>query len=157
MSEPAPIPVRSHVDLRTFREEIQPAARPVVLEGLVNDWPAVVAGRESPRALADFIRRLDRGQTPAVIEVPAAAQGRIFYREDLGGLNFTRTMAPIGATLERLLALAAERDPPGVFIESMVTDEFLPDFAAAHPMPLVDPAHGPRIWIGNRIKVQTHF
>jgi hypothetical protein len=157
MSEPAPIPVRSNVDLRTFREEIQPDARPVVLEGLVTNWPAVVAARESPRALADFIRRLDRGQTPAVIEVPAAAQGRIFYREDLGGLNFTRTTAPIGATLERLLALATEQNPPGVFIESMVTDDFLPDFAAAHPMPLVDPMHGPRMWIGNRIKVQTHF
>ena len=35
--------------------------------------------------------------------------------------------------------------------------DFLPDFAAAHPMPLLDAAIGPRIWIGNRLKVQTHF
>ena len=157
MFEAAPIPVRTQVDLRTFHEEIQPAARPVVFKGLVGSWPAVIAGRESPRALVDLIRRHDRGLMPNVIEVPAAAQGRIFYRDDLSGLNFTRVAASIGATLERLLALANEPDPPGLFIESMVAGDFLPDFAAAHPMPLVDATVGPRIWIGNRIKVQTHF
>ncbi len=157
MSEVAPIPVRTGVDARIFREEIQPAAQPVVLRGLVSEWPAVVAGRESPRALADLIRRFDRGRTPPVVEVPAAAQGRMFYREDMNGLNFSRSTAPIGATLERLLSLAGHPEPPGVFIESMVTEDFLPQFAAAHPMPLLDSTIGPRIWIGNRIKVHTHF
>lgn len=157
MYEVAPIPVRTDVDLKIFREEIQPAAHPVVFRGLVKDWPAAIAGRESPRALVDLIRRFDLGRMPNIVELPAAAQGRIFYREDLSGLNFTRVAAPIGATLERLLALTNDPNPPGVFIESMVTDDFLPDFAAAHPMPLVDPQYGPRIWIGNRIKVQTHF
>ena len=61
MSEPAPILVRHHVDLKTFREEIIPAAVPTVLKDLVADWPLVRAGRESSRALTDFIRtRLDQ-------------------------------------------------------------------------------------------------
>jgi hypothetical protein len=157
MFQAAPIPDRSNVDLRTFREEIQPAGQPVVLRGLVNDWPTSVAGRESPRALADVIKSFDLGRMPNIVEVPAAAQGRLFYRDDLSGLNFMRVAAPIGATLERLLALATEPDPPGVYIESMITEDYLPDFAAAHPMPLLDSKVGPRLWIGNRIKVQTHF
>lgn len=157
MFQAAPIPERTNVDLRTFREEIQPAAQPVVLRGLVKDWPAAVAGQGSPRALADLIRRFDLGRMPNIVEVPAEAQGRLFYRDDLSGLNFIRLAAPIGATLERLLSLASEPDPPGVYIESMITEDFLPDFAAAHPMPLLDSQVGPRIWIGNRIKVQTHF
>jgi hypothetical protein len=94
---------------------------------------------------------------PNVIEVPAAARGHIFYREDLNGLNFTRHAGSIGATLDRLLAMMDEPDPVALFIESMVTQDFLPEFAVAHPMPLLDRAHGPRIWIGNRTKVQTHF
>ena len=157
MFQAAPIPDRHDVDLRTFREEIQPAAQPVVLRGLVKDWPAAVAGQESPRALADLIRRFDLGRMPNIVEVPAEAQGRLFYRDDLSGLNFIRLAAPIGATLERLLSLASEPDPPGVYIESMITEDYLPDFAGAHPMPLLDSQVGPRIWIGNRIKVQTHF
>jgi hypothetical protein len=157
MVEAAQILVRTDVDLKTFREEIRPAAEPVVFKGLVSDWPVVRAARESPRALADAIRRFDRGRMPNVIEIPAAAKGQLFYRDDLSGLNFQRRAAPIGATLDRLLSLMDEPDPVAVFIESMVTQEFLPDFAAAHPMPLVDAAIGPRIWIGNRTKVQTHF
>ncbi|HEU4591417.1 MAG TPA: cupin-like domain-containing protein [Steroidobacteraceae bacterium] len=157
MNDAAQILVRTDVDLKTFREEIRPAAEPVVFKGLVSDWPVVRAARESPRALADAIRRFDRGRMPNVIEIPAAAKGQLFYRDDLSGLNFQRRAAPIGATLDRLLSLMDEPDPVAVFIESMVTQEFLPDFAAAHPMPLVDAAIGPRIWIGNRTKVQTHF
>jgi hypothetical protein len=157
MSEAAQILVRTDVDLKTFREEIEPGGEPVVLKGVVAHWPAVRAARESPRALADHIRRFDRGRAPNVIELPAAAKGRLFYRDDMSGLNFKRYAAPIGATLDRLLSLQDDPDPVSVFIESMVTADFLPEFAAAHPMPLVDPAHGPRIWIGNRITVQTHY
>jgi cupin-like protein len=157
MSEAAQILVRTGVDLKTFREEIQTGGRPVVLKGLVSDWPAVRAARESPRALADVIRGFDRGRMPNVIELPAAAQGRLFYRDDMSGMNFTRYTATISVTLDRLLGLSAEPDPVSLFIESTVTQDFLPDFAAAHPMPLLDAAIGPRIWIGNRVKVQTHF
>jgi len=157
MVEAAQILVRTDVDLKTFREEIRPAAQPVVLKGLVRDWPAVRAARESARTLVDFLRTFDRGRQTNIVELPAAAKGHIFYREDLGGLNFARRVAPIGATLERLLTLANETDPVTLFIESMVTADYLPDFAATHPMPLLDPTTGPRIWIGNRTKVQTHF
>ena len=157
MVEAAQILVRSGVDLKTFREEIAPAAQPVVLKGLVSEWPSVRAARESTRALVDFLRTFDRGRQPNIIELPAATKGHMFYREDLSGLNFVRRAAPIGATLERLLALANEADPISLFIESMITQDFLPDFAGAHPMPLLDASIGPRIWIGNRTTVQTHF
>jgi len=157
MVEAAQILVRTDVDLKTFRDEIRAAARPVVLKGLVSDWPAVRAARQSTRALVDFLRSFDRGLQPNIIELPAATKGHLFYREDLSGLNFNRRVAPIGATLERLLALANDPEPIRLFIESMVTADYLPDFAAGHPMPLLDASIGPRIWIGNRTQVQTHF
>jgi hypothetical protein len=157
MSETAQILIRHEADLKAFREEIRPAARPVVLKDLVRDWPAVRAARESPRALADCVRGFDRGLPVPVVEIPPSYQGHMFYRADLSGFNFTRTPGTIGAAIERLLAQADDANAPTVFVESMPTAEFLPDFAAIHPMPLVDPRFGPRIWIGNRVKVQTHF
>jgi hypothetical protein len=157
MSETAQILVRHDVDLKTFREEIMPRALPVVLKGLVAGWPAVQAARESPRALADLIRRFDQGRELIVIESPSANQGHLFYREDMTGFNFTRTPGTISATVERLLAQAAEPNAPTLFLESMIIADFLPQFPASHPMPLVDPMFGPRIWIGNRVRVQTHY
>ena len=157
MTESAQIVVRHGVDLKTFREEIQPGCAPVVMKGLVADWPIARAGRESPRALADFIRTFDRGAIVPIIECPVSAGGRLFYRDDMSGFNFERKAAGIGATLDRLLALAAEPEPLTLFIESMRTEEFLPEFAAAHPMPLLPASVKPRIWIGNRVTVQTHY
>jgi hypothetical protein len=157
MNQSAPILVRHGVDLKAFREQIVPACKPVVMKDLVADWPAVRAGRESPRALADFIRGFDRGLSVPIIECPASAGGRLFYRDDMSGFNFERKIARIGATLDRLLELAADSQPITLFIESMRTEDSLPEFAAAHVMPLLPPSVPPRIWIGNRVTVQTHY
>jgi hypothetical protein len=157
MIETAQILVRHDVDLKTFREEIVPACKPVVLKDLVKDWPAVRAAVESTRALADCVRGFDQGAQALVIEGPPSIEGRIFYREDMSGFNFERRATGISATLDRLLSHSSDANPPTIFIESMRTDRYLPDFAAAHPMPLLPPDVGPRIWIGNYLKVQTHF
>jgi len=157
MNETAQILVRHHVDLKTFREEIVPACKPVVLKGLVDEWPAVQAARESPRALANFIQRFDNGKQVLMMEGPPSIRGRIFYREDMSGFNFERRPAQISATLERLLGQVADPDPPTLFIESAPTEDSLTGFAAAHEMPLVAPEYAPRIWIGNFVTVRTHF
>src|SRR3954468_495729 len=106
MNEPPAIAVRSGVDRRILEAEIVPAALPVVLRDLVADWPLVRAARESRQSLATLLKGFDTGRQPHVIEAPAEAAGRIFYREDLSGFNFTRAPAGISATVDRLLALA---------------------------------------------------
>jgi len=157
MSETAQILVRDGVDLKTFNDEIRPAAQPVIMRGLVRDWPAVRAARESPRAFVDLLRGFDQGRQITVVERPAGSSGHLFYNAQMSGFNFTRTPGHIGATLERLLALADAPEAPAVFLESMPAETFMPAFADSHPMPFVDKQFGPRVWIGNRVKVQTHF
>lgn len=157
MESPAPIEVRHGVDRAGFETELFPAARPAVLKGLVSDWPIVAAARESRTALAEAIRRFDVGREPHVIEAPADAGGRIFYREDLASFNFSRRPAGLGATLDRLLDLADAERPPALFIESMSAAAYLPAFGRTHRMALLDPRVEPRVWIGNAVKVNTHF
>ena len=152
-----PIPARRGIDLAAFESGIANSSQPVVLPDLVADWPMVSAARESREALAREIRSLDAGLLPHVIEAPAEARGRIFYRDDLSGFNFTRRPAAIGATLERLLQMADEPEAPALFLESASTHSYLPGFAQRHPMPLLDEGVEPRIWIGNAVKVNTHF
>ena len=157
MSASGAIAERGPVDAATFRAEILSAAQPVVLRGQVADWPMTRAGRESPQALADCIRRFDRGAAVDVLEAPASTGGRLFYRDGLRGFNFERQRAQVGATLDRLLALAGEPEAPRLFIESIPTDEYLPEFGASHTMPLLAASVRPRIWIGNAVTVQTHY
>lgn len=157
MQNCAQIVVRRDVDLKTFREEVVPAAEPVVLSGLVAHWPAVRAGLTSPRALVDYLRGFDRGKTVNVLEGPPSIRGHFFYREDLRGFNFERRPATIGATMERLLAQAEDPNPAAIYIESTPTNEHLPPFAAQNVQPLLPPAVAPLIWMGGPLTVQTHF
>ena len=115
MAEPvetAQIVVRHGVDLKTFRDEILPANQPVVLKGLVQDWPAVRAGRQSARALGDYLRAFDQGKQVAILEGPPSIRGHFFYRDDMRGLNFERRPATISATIERFLAHCHRRRYP---------------------------------------------
>lgn len=157
MTTLAPIPVVRSVTRAAFESDIRAAAAPVVLEGLVADWPLVRAARDSSAGLAQAIKALDAGRVPQILEAPASSGGRLFYRDDLAGFNFTRRPLPIGALLDRLLDLADAPGAPSLYLESLPAAAYLPGFAAAHPMPLLDAVVEPRIWIGNAVKINTHF
>jgi len=157
MSEPIRIPVLHGVERAAFEADIRPAARPVVFADLVAGWPLVQAARQSRAELARLIRGYDAGRQPHVVEAPAEARGRIFYRDDLESFNFTRRPVSLAATVERLLQCADAPDAPAIFLESMSAAAYLPEFAAAHATPLLDGRVEPRDWIGNAVKVNTHF
>jgi hypothetical protein len=157
MTLPTPLPTFDTVDRATFESRIVANGEPVAMRGLVAGWPVVRDALESDAAVVSRIRSHDGGRQPHVVEAAASKEGRLFYEEDLGGFGFSRQPAGIGATLDRLLSLASSQQPPAVFIESIPIDDYLPGFAAEHSMPLLDARVRPRIWIGNAVKVNTHF
>src|SRR5215831_288421 len=107
MSNPAPTPVRElqAVSVAQFHDEVFPAQQPVVLRGAVRDWPAVRAGRESPLAMANYLRGFDSGVEAETMFGDPAIGGKFFYNDELNGLNFERRPQRIGDSLDRLLAL----------------------------------------------------
>lgn len=161
MSTPGPVsnPVTEwhDVDARVFRERIFPANRPAVMRGLVAAWPVVSEGRKSPQATADYLLSLEQGGPLPLITAPPAIKGRLFYREDLRSANFERRPAPLATGLQTLLAHLADPEPPAVFMESAPLPDCLPTFTKFQTLPLLDAAIVPRIWIGNRVTVQTHY
>ena len=128
-----------------------------MLRGLVNDWPAVQAARASPTELARYLAGFDSGSPVDAILMPPEARGRIAYNEAVDGFNFVRNRLPVSAILEQLARYAQFEDPPAVAVQSALLDDCLPGFAAQNPLPVLDPAIAPRIWIGNRVTVPAHF
>ena len=159
MSSPVPdhrTPEFRDVTAETFRTDILPTARPAILRGLVADWPAVQAGRDSPEALADHIRGFDNGTPVRFTEGAPSIQGRFFYNDDLSGVNFEQREGTTGSVLDRLLTLQQETDPPAVAMQSIPEPQALPGFARANPSPLLGEDVFPRLWIGNAATVHTH-
>jgi hypothetical protein len=159
MSTPEPTPVREWRDVsaETFRDEIQPSHQPAVIRGAVRDWPAVRAGLESPRALANYLRGFDTGASAETMFADPAIDGRFFYNDDLSGYNFERRPERITHSLDRLLALLDVESPPAVYVGSLPTPASLPGFARDNTLTLLDSNIVPRLWLGNRVTVQTHY
>ena len=107
-------PVREwrDVTLPLFREQIMPLAQPALLRGLVDAWPAVRAGRESPAAVANYLRGFDNSGPVNTMHGDPAIGGHFFYNSDLTGHNFERRTQSLSATLEHLIALIPDPAPP---------------------------------------------
>ena len=82
-----------------FLEEVAVGCRPVVLRGLVEEWPAVRAARDSPRALMRYLSAFDAGAQIEVFFGEPAIAGKYYYGEGLQGFNFERQMMRLGEAM----------------------------------------------------------
>jgi len=140
-----------------FQGDVIEGCQPVVIRGLVEDWPVVRAARDSPRALMTYIATFDVGaRVEAYFGDPGIA-GKYYYSEDLKGFNFERRTMKL---LEALGAIADALERPGgksVYAGSVPCRECLPAFAAGNSMPLLAPGTPPRIWLGTASNVSSHY
>ena len=160
---PTPLPTLSavaewhDVDRRTFTEQIMPLYRPAVLRGVVGRWPAVAQARLSPEALCRYLIGYDRGAETDAIMTPPSERGRIFYQADMDGFNYLRNRISITAAIGQLVRYSRHDAAPALAIQSALLDDCLPGYADANPLPLLDAAVRPRIWLGNRVVTPAHF
>jgi len=155
LSSPPPIRELAEVDFARFHEEIRPANEPVVMRGLVGDWPAVAAARQSDEAIIDYLIGCGPTKPVGAIAARPEEKGRFFYNDDLTGFNFVSGRGQMAMFLRDLLAVAEDDRPPAMAMQSEVIPEVLPAFGEANRLALL-PEVDPRIWIGNRIRVSPH-
>ncbi len=136
--------------------EIRAAGQPVVMRGLVDDWPVVQAATRSDQAVVEHILRGGSTRPVSAIAAAPCEGGRFFYNENLSGLNFMKGKGQLETFLADLLRADEVVDPPGMAIQSESIPELLPHLAAETRLPFLRGVE-PRIWIGNRIRVAPHF
>lgn len=145
----------SGVGAETFRAEIAPRYRPVVLRGAVKHWP--IAQTNSPQAMCALLRAHDCGADALVFDGEPEIGGRFHYNEDISGMNFRCARAPFSATLARLEALIGAENGPSLYVGSTPVASLLPDLAATLRMPLAPDGTPPRIWVGTAAIIPIHM
>ena len=150
IAAPAPLPILSNVDREQFEAQIAPAGRPVILKGLVADWPLVRA-----RDLSADLLALDAGRPVNAFVGGEHMGGRFFYSDDLTGFNFDRVQLSLSDLLDRL------GRPPQEYLYAgaIPTPSHLPGLAEANPMPLLAPDKErlTSLWLGNRTITAAHW
>jgi hypothetical protein len=140
-----------------FQQEIVQGCRPVVIRGLVADWPVVQAAHASPRTLRDYLCAFDAGgRIDAFFGDPAIA-GKYYYNPGLEGFNFERRTMKLLEAVEAIVEAVNHPAARSVYVGSVPTPEFLPGFAAGNPMPLLGPKAAPQIWLGTASNVSSHY
>ncbi len=87
-----------------FLHEVVAGCQPVVLRGLINDWPAVRAARESPRAFMNYLAAFDAGAQIEVFFGDPAIAGKYYYGQGLQGFNFERRVMAFGDAMQAIIA-----------------------------------------------------
>ena len=92
--------------------EILTSTEPLLLKGLVSDWPFVKAGLESAAAAAEYLLRFYADALVGAGYVPPENAGRFFYNDDMSGFNFDREMAQLDQVLEEILHYEHDGEAP---------------------------------------------
>jgi hypothetical protein len=145
------------VDEAFFRQQIVPACQPMVIRGLVADWPVTKAARSSPRALQDYLAAFDAGASVEVFSADAAIRGKYYYNPRLQGFNFERRITKLMDAVDSILDAADHPGARSVYVGSAPTSDCLPGFAADNPMSLAGSGAGPRIWLGTAANISSHY
>lgn len=152
-----PIEERHGLDPRALPDDVLHATEPLVLRGLVADWPMVQASLRSDTEGAAYVRRFDRN-APVVAQVaPPEVGGRFFYNGDLSGFNFQPQRVPLAVVLDTLLKRGDETTAPAIYVGSTTLDTYLPGFREENPLNLdAQEQVLASIWIGNRTRIAAH-
>ena len=147
------------ITAESFRNEIVPNARPVVFRGLIRDWPVVQAARTSAKTFCDYLKRFDRGYPLDAALGPPSVGGRIFYNEDLSGLNCRMEQAKLSSTLDYLLEHFDDNPAPTLAIQSVVISRYLPGLDQENRLSpgFVPEGIDGRLWLGTRATIAAHF
>jgi hypothetical protein len=140
-------------------QELLSSDGPVVLKGLVKDWPLVAAGLQSDQAAMNYLRAFYNGKTVGASTGDARIAGRLFYNEDFTELNFLSHRAPLDQVLQDIAQHLADDQPPTHYIASTTIDACLPGFRKDNDVAFAAHGYEPlaSIWIGNRTIASCHY
>jgi hypothetical protein len=145
------------LDAALFQQQVVQLCRPVVIRGLVADWPVVKAAHGAARALKDYLAAFDAGGCVEVFIGDASIGGKYYYNPGLQGFNFERRTMKLMEAVDCILEALDRPGARSVYVGSVPTGDCLPGFAAGNPMPLAPAAAGPRIWLGTAANISSHY
>lgn len=131
--------------------------RPVVIRGLVANWPVIATSDESAITALNSIGAANPSLKVGVVEVRSREGGEIGYTDDGSALNFSRSSMVFDRFIRKLESLRGAENAMSLALQSAYLDEVFPALDLKVPSPPWEENIRPRVWIGNRSSVRAHF
>ena len=130
-----PVEVREAADFAALSALLDEASAPFVVRGLVNDWPLVAAGLDSPRAARSYL--LDKAH-PVPFEVTIGQpgrDGRLFYEDDFA-MNFRQARGKLADIFRGFDDNEGRVDAPAIYLTSVDMKLFFDGLVDENPSPV---------------------
>lgn len=138
-------------------EHVYSSETPVVLRGLVSDWPLVTKALESDRAVIDYLDSFyHRKPVNAFMAMPEA-EGRIFYNESVDGFNFVQAEVYLDDVLNKINEISGQDNQPTYYVGSLQMQHHLPGLSEQNNLAIKHGDARKSIWLGNYSVVAPHF
>ncbi|MFT5758843.1 MAG: hypothetical protein ACI9LM_003591 [Alteromonadaceae bacterium] len=138
-------------------QEILASTEPLLLKGLVKDWPVVAASKQSYAEAASYLKQYYQGMPVSVGIGDADSNGRLFYNKAFTKVNFKTQANKLDQVLNDLLSSIDDEHPTSLYVGSTHIDGLLPQFrlendlaAIAQYQPLAS------MWLGNQSIIAAH-
>jgi hypothetical protein len=155
--KPREIPAHDLSDPDSFLHRVAEPCCPVVVRGLVSDWPAVRSAERSPKHFRDYASQFDAGKVAEAFVGEPRIAGKYYYTEDLKGFNFERERMTFGDAMNRIVSTLDRAGERSMYLGSLPAEEYLPGFSAQNSLAILKTGTAPRIWLGHASNVSAHY
>jgi hypothetical protein len=143
-------------------DELFSLEQPVILKGLVKDWPLVKAGQQSPDKVMEQLEA-DYSQRPMLVyKGPPEIKARFAYDKSCTGFNYSSERSTIPEVFDAIRSQLAQDEHDYLYINSLRFDEGFPTLSQSHQLAFEHPEFEnnkplAKIWLGTESVAAAHF
>lgn len=130
---------------------------PIVLEGLVSEWPAVRACSQSPTSAARYLSNFWTQNPVNVLVTDGRNKGRFFYNEDCTGFNYAGGTAPLPLVFQKLAEQPDNDSAQTIYVGCTSLEHTFPGFREHNDLVIPSDDVAVNAWLGNRSRISAHF
>ena len=157
MTTPRAIDTACDISPAEFKALVASSSEPLLIKGLVAEWPAVRCAQNGQDAVDHYIRQFYAGAGVGLFTGEPGISGRFFYDDSLTGFNFERSIEKLDKVLDLIREHADAADPPSFYVGSTTVDTCLPGFRTENDLDFGDVSPLASIWIGNCSRISAHY
>ena len=140
----------------TIPQAVLESPVPLVLKGLVKNWPIVKAAEQSAEAAYKYLCQFYNGELVNTAIGASDNQGEIFYNQDFTGFSHERVRSPLNIVYDNITKLHAANSRRAYYVDSMPVDACVPGFRAENDLNLGSFKPRVSLWMGNKTRVSAH-
>lgn len=152
----APVDVVAGLTAGAIPDWVVNSASPLVLKGLVREWPIVKAAMQSPEAAYNYLCQFYNGELLNTVIGDETNNGAIFYNQDFTGFAYERLRSSLTRVYRNINNLHASGSQRAYYIDSAPVDGCVPGFREHNDINLHPFQPRVSLWMGNRTIVAAH-